>query len=260
VDSTTDPEFRFSALERWVMRVLAVPSAPEPPDGSPESIRFFRAGANNYNWCVLVWAMATAAVLAGLAAQTLIAAVTFVPKLPGWGRAIWLFVEMVAWSVFAVASTVTFLSRRLNYRLRWYIVTDRSLRIRSGVFAVNELTMTYGNIQEIRVSSGPLQHVLGLADVEVQAAGGGGDNHDSGHVGRFEGLSNATAVRDLIADRVRQYRDSGLGDTLQTTVVSHAHDAEIAAAALMLEEARALRASLVHVESDGTVGSGLAGD
>jgi hypothetical protein len=33
---------------------------------------------------------------------------------PGWGRAIWLFVEIVAWSVFAVASTVTFLSRRLN--------------------------------------------------------------------------------------------------------------------------------------------------
>jgi hypothetical protein len=110
------------------------------------------------------------------------------------------------------------------------------------VFAVHELTMTYGNIQEIRVSSGPLQHALGLADVEVQAAGGGGDTHDTGHVGRFEGLSNATAIRDLIAERVRRYQDSGLGDTSHAMVPGHA--AEIEAARLMLEETRALRMSL----------------
>ena len=73
--------------------------------------------------------------------------------------------------------------------------------------------MTYGNIQEIRVTAGPLQHLLGLADVEVQAAGGGGEKHDrKGHVGHFEGVSNAAAIRDLIVERLRHYRDSGLGD------------------------------------------------
>jgi membrane protein YdbS with pleckstrin-like domain len=156
-----------------------------------------------------------------------------------WGAA-----ALTAWLVFAASSTVTFLSRRLNYRLRWYIVTDRSLRIRTGVFTVNELTMTYGNIQEIRVSAGPLQHVLGLADVEVHSAGGGGASRgDSGHIGRFEGLSNANAVRDLMVERLRHYRDSGLGgDPAHSRVDADA--AEIAAAKAMLDEARALRTAL----------------
>src|SRR5262249_30512703 len=162
-------------------------------------------------------------------------------KMPGWAQVVWIALAIVAWAVFGMSSIVTFLSRRLNYRLRWYIVTDRSLRIRSGVFSVTELTMTYGNIQEIRVSSGPLQHVLALADVEVQAAGGGGA-HDEGHVGRFEGLSNANAIRDLIDERVRQYRDAGLGDTPH--LAAPGQTSEIAAARAMLEEARALRAAL----------------
>jgi uncharacterized membrane protein YdbT with pleckstrin-like domain len=112
------------------------------------------------------------------------------------------------------------------------------------VFRIEELTMTYSNIQEIRVTSGPLQHLLGLADVEVQAAGGGaGDKYDrGGHTGRFEGLANANAVRDLLQARLRQYRDAGLGDTAHA--VAAAGDDELDAARLLLSEARALRAAI----------------
>jgi uncharacterized membrane protein YdbT with pleckstrin-like domain len=112
------------------------------------------------------------------------------------------------------------------------------------VFAVSELTMTYSNIQEIRVAAGPLQNALGLADVEVQAAGGGGGekHRRSGHTGRFEGLSNANAIRDLIADRVRQYRDSGLGDA--PTELTADEPSAVAAAQTMLDEVRALRAAV----------------
>ncbi len=104
--------------------------------------------------------------------------------------------------------------------------------------------MTYRNVQEIRVTAGPLQHALGLATVEVHAAGGGGDSKHGGggHVGRLEGLSNATEIRDLMVERLRQYRDSGLGDTVTTGAAFQA--SEIAAARVMLDEARALRACL----------------
>jgi membrane protein YdbS with pleckstrin-like domain len=243
VDSNPDPAFRFSAIERGVLEMLAVPLGPEPPQGSPESLRVFHAGRPYYSWSVLVWATRTTLIFAALAAVSAVSTANM-SRAPGWGQIVLTSLVVLGWLVFVVAAFVTFVARRLNYRLRWYIVTDRSLRIRSGVFSVKELTMTYGNIQEIRVTSGPLQYLLGLADVEVQAAGGGGGEKQrgSGHTGRFEGLSNANDVRDLIADRVRRYRDSGLGERPSQPAVSE--PSEIAAARAMLEEVRALRAAV----------------
>ena len=93
--------------------------------------------------------------------------------MPEWAQITWRIAEWLAVLAFATSAVFTFFSQRLNYALRWYIVTDRSLRIRTGVLSIQELTMTFSNIQEIRVSAGPLQNLLKLADVEVQSAGGG---------------------------------------------------------------------------------------
>src|SRR5205814_8190003 len=170
-------------------------------------ISIFRAGRNYYLWSVVVWAIGSAAFLAILTVAT--GAISLnLWKASGWAQIAVMWMLGLVWIVFVVTRIVTLIACRLRYRLHWYIVTDRSLRIRSGVFQVNELTMTYGNIQEIRVTAGPIQHLLGLADVEVQAAGGGGGDprqRRNGHTGRFEGLSNADAIRDLIVERRRQY-------------------------------------------------------
>ena len=115
---------------------------------------------------------------------------------------------------------VTYLIARLDFELRWYMVTDRSLRIRHGVWKISESTMSFANIQQVVVSQGPLQRALGLADVKVQSAGGasGGDKHHSGgsgedmHLGLFHSVTNAPEIRDLILDRLRRFRESGLGD------------------------------------------------
>jgi membrane protein YdbS with pleckstrin-like domain len=232
----------FSALEHRVLRFLAVPSAPEIPEGSTESVFVFRAGDNYYAWLVLTWAAATAAVFLSLAIAS-VAVLQGILEAPGWGQLALTVLLVFVWSLAVLAAVLTFLARRLNFRLRWYIVTDRSLRIRDGVFAIKELTMTYRNVQEIRVTAGPLQHALGLATVEVHAAGGGGDakHGGGGHVGRLEGLSNANEIRDLMVERLRQYRDAGLGDVPHGESV---RDAELSAAHRMLEEVRALRAAL----------------
>ena len=60
--------------------------------------------------------------------------------------------------------------QRLNYELRWYIVTDRSLRIRIGIWIVEEITMTFDNIQDLRITAGPPQGWLGLAALELSSA------------------------------------------------------------------------------------------
>jgi membrane protein YdbS with pleckstrin-like domain len=244
VASPTD-DLPFSALERRVLEFLAVPAAPEIPEGSASSVRVFRAGDKYYAWLVFTWAVRVAAILVGL----MVVGVSLLPALrqaPRWGQLALSALLVLVWSFFAFTAIVTFLGRRLNFRLRWYIVTDRSLRIRRGVFAVEELTMTYRNIQEIRVTAGPLQHALGLATVEVHAAGGGGDakRGGGGHVGRLEGLANANDIRDLMLDRLRLYRDAGLGDMTHLEIAREGDRSELSAAARVLEEVRALRAVL----------------
>jgi membrane protein YdbS with pleckstrin-like domain len=152
---------------------------------------------------------------------------------------------------------LTYAVRRLDYEMRWYLVTDRSLRLRHGVWKVSESTMSFANIQQVVVSQGPVQRLLGLADVKVKSAGGGGsaDQHgqhktDDMHSGLFHCVTNAEEIRNLILERLRLFREAGLGDPDEkpthppspTSPVVHA--TAIAAARELASEARALRAAL----------------
>ena len=226
----------FSRIELWVQELLRVPAEPEPPEGSPGSIQVFRAGRNYYKLCLLEWFLTHLVVLIALLVLHFVISVRS-PELPDWVRILLRTIEGLAILAFAASATFTFFSQRLNYLLRWYIVTDRSLRIRAGIVNIQELTMTFSNIQEIRVSAGPIQNFLKLADVEVQSAGGGGKD-GGGHIGRFRSVSNANAIRDLMVERLRQYRDSGLGEHIRP-----APDDAVEAARVVLAEVRALRRS-----------------
>ncbi|MBI2686300.1 MAG: PH domain-containing protein [Acidobacteria bacterium] len=151
-------------------------------------------------------------------------------------------------ALFAVVATLpfSFFLQRLDYEMRWYIVTDRSLRIRDGIWNVEELTMTFANIQDLRITAGPIQGWLGLADLEVSSAGGGGGGgakhgvRDGSHIARFAGVDNAVEIRDLIQDRLRRYRDAGLGDPGSPQAPASTEEA----AAELLAEAKALRAAV----------------
>lgn len=160
--------------------------------------------------------------------------------------------------LFLAQIPVSFALVRLEFEMHWYIVTDRSLRIRTGVLRLQESTMSFANLQQVEVQQGPLQRLLGLADVHVQSAGGAGDRKqehgqsgDSLHTGIFHSVQNANEIRDLILDRLRQFRQAGLGDPDDHPDRTHPHPPEaatsrdtLAAAHELLAEARALRSSL----------------
>ena len=82
-----------------------------------------------------------------------------------------LFGDLFVVGVLIIALPYSYLMQPLNYELRWYIVTDRSLRIPSGIWSVEEITMTFANIQDLRITAGPLLGWLGLADLEVSSTG-----------------------------------------------------------------------------------------
>lgn len=186
------------------------------------------------------------------------ATASFLARLPRPAMLVIWFFEIAGLILYVLQLPVTFLLARMDYDLRWYMVTDRSLRIRHGIWKINESTMSFANIQQVEVSQGPLQRLLGLSDVKVQSAGGGSggkeDAHaseDDMHLGLFHSVTNPQEIRDLILERLRRFRESGLGDPDEKTagddhpptVPAGNHDL-LAAARGLAEEARSLRATL----------------
>ena len=180
---------------------------------------------------------------------------------PDWVFHLLWGVKLFGIAVYLVQLPITYGIRKLDYEQRWYVVTDRSLRLRSGVWRLREMTMSFANLQQITVAQGPLQRLLGLADVRVQSAGGGGatqghyqHGHQSLHMGLFHAVDNAEEIRDLITERLRRFRETGLGDPdekhqhsvtpppLPATAVGDS--ATLAAAKELLMEAKALRQAI----------------
>jgi membrane protein YdbS with pleckstrin-like domain len=121
--------------------------------------------------------------------------------------------------VAVVPDIVAYVAIHLRYDTTWYLMSDRSLRIRRGIWVIHETTITFENVQNVRVSQGPIQRWYGIADVVVETAGGGGAHAGAegiqttaAHRGLIEGVADADQIRDLIMTRLRQSRSAGLGD------------------------------------------------
>ena len=138
---------------------------------------------------------------------------------------------------------------RIDYDMRYYIVTDRSLRVREGAVIVKEMTLSHANVQNLRVVQGPLLRFFGIWNLKADTAGGGGAAPDGsgggGHSIQMAGIENAHEVRDLILSHLRtRAGGSGLGDLddkedgLGRAQVS---EAVVRAGREMLDSAAALR-------------------
>jgi hypothetical protein len=280
----------FERLRSWLFHFLRVPPEPEPPVGDPRSLRIFRASRKLFYLRLVRWGFSQLAALAAilfwlgvimvsereaqkLRAQGSQGGVFTKPK-PGRNRVTLeplrrvppivfqglRFAKAAGSVVYLPQLLITYVAIRLDYELRWCAVTDRSLRIRSGLWTVQETTMSFANLQQVVVMQGPLQRLLGISDVRVESAGGGcggsseGGQAQSMHAGVFHGVENATHIRDLILERLRQFRETGLGNFDETpkrvdtpgiqsiSVGTHLNDV-LAASRELLEQARKLSAA-----------------
>jgi uncharacterized membrane protein YdbT with pleckstrin-like domain len=233
-----------------LLDAMRVPPTPQPPPGSPP--RVFRAAPNFFTLRMLHFALTQLLVLFGLFWAVWF--VRFVEKSGAPMPVVWFMRVFEAFGLVAVAFRFIFgwLIVRLDYELRWYMLSDRALRVREGITTIREKTIALANIQNISVKQGPLQRILGIADVEVKTAGGGGsseESHGKGkvgepmHVAYFRGVDNAEEIRDLIREGVRRQRDAGLGDPDEAHAPVAADEVPEAIAEL-LAQARALRAAV----------------
>lgn len=250
----------FEKFKTAVLVLLRIPPEPQPPSGAPGSLRVFRAAPNFFRLRLLRWGVNQVSALIGLVVALVFLHGQFGDRLleraPNLRPLHTLILLAEGFGVlgFLCQVPITLAATRLDYELRWYLLTDRSLRIRAGIWTVEELTMTYANIQELTVHQGPIQRLLGIADLRVRSAGGGaarqeGNTVRESHVAYFHGVDNATAIRDLILAHLRRHRDTGLGDPDgPSDDLDPSHPAAsgdvLEAAREVLAEVRALKAAI----------------
>jgi len=210
----------YKVLKRLVLPLLKVEEKePTPPAGSHDSFQVFRACPAFLSYNLFFWKIYAAIFALGVA----VASATLL-LLNRW--LILLVVPLLLFAAFKVA--VFYVTTRLNYDMRWYVITDRSLLIREGIWIVREITLTFANAQNVRVTQGPLQRFFGFSNVEVDTAGGGGGGHKesqstSPHRAVLRGLDNSAQVRDLVLEQLRKHRTTGLGDPDDHTTGAHPH-------------------------------------
>lgn len=242
----------YSAFRQTCERLLRLPHDPTPPPGDEASARVFRAAPAFFRYRVVLWSLGTAFAL--LLPLLLFGTINFgvwsavrqldKPQLPAVVVSMvtgFIFLLIVLHRLFLLAVL------RLDYEKRWYVVTDRSLRMREGVATVREMTVTFANIQNVAVMQGPIQRALGLADLQVETAGGGSAHANQKqigpnlHVAWFRGIANAEEVKVLVQDRLRMLKDAGLGDRDDHAPPASAAPGLLDALRAVHAEARALR-------------------
>ncbi|MBL8115705.1 MAG: PH domain-containing protein [Acidobacteria bacterium] len=238
----------MGSLKETVLGALRIPLTPHIPPGEAATAEVLRAGTGYLVYRRLGWAFGQLVTFLGVG-------VSFVAlEMAARSGEAFAFERPleIALATFAlVAAVVSFLVIQWDYECRFYVLTDRCLRIQEGILSFREQTFTIANIQDIDVRQNPIQRVFGIADVVVSTAGGGGGagpSHRPGaqmHVGSLSGVARASEIRDRLLARLKAYRDGGLGDEPSHRVPETPGAPDLVAALRELRsEARLLRESL----------------
>lgn len=199
----------YRLLRAPLLSILSAPQGPpESPAGSHASVQVLRASQRYLSYRLLLLRLLTALVLAS-AALALLAALALDEAEVGLGA--------LAAGLLLPPLLLAGLLVRVDYDLRYYVITDRSLRVRAGAWTVREMTVSYANVQNLRLVQGPLMRLFGITHLQIDVAGGGivSSEHggQGGHHVTVAGVEDAAGLRDLILDHQRRVRTgAGLGD------------------------------------------------
>lgn len=201
----------WKALADW-FRVPALP--PDLPTRSGETVRSFHPAPGFLKllkiefWilCLIIDAVILLVWMIITASAPMVGVILAVPAL------------LIA----VVPDVIAYVAIHLRYDTTWYVMSPRSLRVRRGIWTITEQTITFENVQDVRVTRGPLQQLFGIASVRVSTAGAGtSDQHGntSGNAAILEGVDNPAELRALIMERVRASRSAGLGDEAAPSII-----------------------------------------
>ncbi len=231
----------YSPVKELALRLLKAPRRPpDAPAGSHDTMQVFRASPRYLIYRLLGFGV-LALVLTTVLLVLYVVALTEQEMAP-------LVLAVILTPLLATAVFVGYFLVRIDYDMRYYIVTDRSVRIREGAWTVKEMTLTHANVQNLRIVQGPLERLFGIRNLKLYTAGGGGAASAQGHqvtdahAAQMAGVENAREVRDLVLSHLRRHADgTGLGDPddLAARTAAAGTSAEMVAALSELKEATA---------------------
>lgn len=226
-----------------LFRLLKTPTEPPgTPAGSHDSVVVMRASPKFLKYRLVLLALGSVASFLFFLLFIIITAIT--------GDQAGLIICILFLPVVAIGTVIGYIAVRIDYALRYYVLTDRSLRVRSGAFTVRELTLTYANVQNLSLHQGPIQRWLGISDLRLDTAGGGASSKEGkkgggAHGASIAGVENAREIREQIRELMRTHGGgAGLGDPDDVQARRRASTIGAATLAVLREvavEARALR-------------------
>ena len=155
----------MTPLKRRVLDVLRVRERPDPPPAAGPTLDVFRASRRYLALRRVEWVLTQAGALVGILFSLVLFGAIDLPFVQFGGLAEWVSNLDIQTPVMSLAGTdlvflleffaiTAYLSQfvgsglvlTLNWEMRWYMVSDESLRIREGLVRVREQTMTVANI------------------------------------------------------------------------------------------------------------------
>lgn len=202
-------EWAYRGVWSLLSRAFRVPEeAPTLPGDREEEVRSFHPSPAFLRYLKLYfWVLA-------ILVDVLILSLWIGLYLANPSLAAWLAVPAL---VLAVApDVVAYLALHLKYDTMWYVMNDRSLRCRRGIWNIVEHTITFENVQNVHVTRGPIQYLFGVWTLVIETAGAAEPDDANrfavGNKAIMEGIENPEEIRELILDRVRRSRGTGLGE------------------------------------------------
>jgi membrane protein YdbS with pleckstrin-like domain len=202
-------EWIYRGVWKWVSSLFKVPAAPPElpslPGDTPRSFHPSRAYLRYlklYFWigALAIDVLILLAWLAILIANPPVAALLAIPAL---GLAV-------------LPDILAYVAIHLKYDTMWYVMNARSLRCRRGIWTIVEHTITFENVQNVDIRRGPIQHFFGIWTIVIETAGAAETERSShfagGNKAIMEGITSPEAIRNLIMERVRRSRGTGIGE------------------------------------------------
>ena len=225
------------AIGRLLLPILKIDrDPPAPPLGAHEVLTVERAAPGYLNYLRLRWGAQLVMAILGA-----VIVMFFMRGQSSW----WTLLELFGLFTVVGGAFLNFLVISLDYELRWYVITDKSLLIREGIWNQREITLTFANVQNVAVTQGPLERVFGISDVVVSTAGGSAPVEQQkgqsaiGHTGHLRGVKDPQRLRDQILLLLKQQTGAGLGDDVPAEVARTAPGAWSPSALAALREAAA---------------------
>jgi membrane protein YdbS with pleckstrin-like domain len=209
-------EWIYSGIWHGLVKWFHVPDEPPTLPAAPgERIESFKPARGFLDYLKLWFWIVCLAIDIGLTIAYIAAAIALIAVDLWWVAAMLFPIYLV---IAIVPDVLAYIALHLRYDTTWYVMTDRSLRIRRGIWVIHERTITFENVQNMKVTRGPVQRYFGIANLMVETAGSGGGgekgqaNMSTSNRGIIEGIADAERLRDMILPRLRRTRSVGLGD------------------------------------------------